>query len=333
MRIGYFLSSEEFGPRELVRQARLAEEAGFQGLWISDHFHPWTDAQGESPFVWSTIGAVAEATERMHVTTAVTCPTVRLHPAIVAQAAATSAVLLDGRFTLGVGSGEALNEHILGDAWPSVNVRLEMLEEAVAIIRQLWTGRQVEHSGRHYRVENARLYTLPETPPEIVVSGFGPKSIALAGRIGDGYCHTAPDGEAVERFRAAGGAGKVTQAGTKVCFGDDEAECVRTVHRLWPNEALPGELAQVLPNPAHFEQATELVTEDMIAEAVPCGPDLERHVAALQEYADAGFDELYVQQIGPEQDRFFEVFASEVLPRFAGGQPSSASNAQAAATP
>jgi G6PDH family F420-dependent oxidoreductase len=333
MRIGYFLSSEEFGPRELVRQARLAEEAGFHGLWISDHFHPWIDAQGESPFVWSTIGAIAQATERMHVTTAVTCPTVRLHPAIVAQAAATSAVLLDGRFTLGVGSGEALNEHILGDAWPAVNVRLEMLEEAVAIIRALWTGRQVEHTGPHYRVENARLYTLPETPPPIVVSGFGPKSIALAGRIGDGYCSTAPDGEAVERFRAGGGAGKLTQAGTKVCFGDDEAECVRTVHRLWPNEALPGELAQVLPNPAHFEQATQLVTEGMIAEAVPCGPDLERHVAALQGYADAGFAELYVQQIGPHQERFFEVFAREVLPRFAGDQPSSASKAQAAASP
>jgi G6PDH family F420-dependent oxidoreductase len=334
MRIGYFLSSEEYDPRELVRQARLAEEAGFQGLWISDHFHPWNDEQGQSPFVWSVIGALAEATERMQVTTGVTCPTVRVHPAIIAQAAATSAVLLEGRFALGVGTGEALNEHILGDQWPSANVRLEMLEEAVEVMRALWTGRQVEHAGRHYRVENARIYTLPEEPPPVIVSGFGPKSIEVAGRIGDGFCSTKPDADAIERFRASGGAGKVTQAGTKVCFGSDEAECRRTVHRLWPNEALPGELAQILPTPAHFEQATELVTEEMIGEAVPCGPDLERHVAALQEYADAGFDELYVQQIGPDQDRFFEVFAAEVLPRFAGGaQASGASSAHATATP
>jgi G6PDH family F420-dependent oxidoreductase len=334
MRIGYFLSSEEYGPRELVWQARRAEEAGFQGLWISDHFHPWNDEQGHSPFVWSTIGALAQATERMHVTTSVTCPTVRTHPAIIAQAAATSAVLLEGRFTLGVGSGEALNEHILGDRWPAAAVRLEMLEEAVAVIRALWTGRRIDHAGRHYRVENARIYTLPDEPPPILVSGFGPKAIALAGRIGDGFCSTKPEREDIERFRAAGGEGKLTQAGTKVCYGADEATCRRTVHRLWPNEALPGELAQVLPAPAHFEQATQLVTEAMIGDAVPCGPDLERHVAALQAYADAGFDELYVQQIGEDHDRFFEVFATEVLPRFAdGAQRSRASSAQTAATP
>ena len=316
MRIGYFLSSEEFGPRELVEQARLAEQAGFHGLWISDHYHPWIDEQGESPFVWSTIGAIARATERIPVTTGVTCPTLRIHPAVIAQAAATSAVLLEGRFALGVGSGEALNEHILGDPWPSADVRLEMLEEAIEVMRALWGGGQVEHRGRHYRVENARVYTLPDEPVPVLVSGFGPKSVDLAGRVGDGYCSTMPDAGLLERFRRAGGEGKRTQAGTKVCWGPDEAECRAEAHRLWPNEPLPGELAQVLPTPAHFEQASTLVTEDMVAEAVPCGPDLERHVAALQEYADAGFDELYVQQIGSRHERFFEVFASEVLPRF-----------------
>jgi G6PDH family F420-dependent oxidoreductase len=183
-------------------------------------------------------------------------------------------------------------------------------------MRELWAGKVVHHHGAHYRVEHARLYTLPDAPPPVIVSGFGPRSVELAGRIGDGYATTMPDAELIGRFRAAGGAGKPVQAGTKVCFGADEAECRRTVHRLWPNEVLPGELAQVLPTPAHFEQAAELVTEEMVGEAVPCGPDLERHVAALQEYADAGVDELYVQQIGGGHEAFFEAYARDVLPRF-----------------
>jgi G6PDH family F420-dependent oxidoreductase len=243
---------------------------------------------------------------------------VRIHPAVIAQAAATSAVLLDGRFALGVGSGEALNEHILGDAWPDADTRLEMLEEAVEVMRELWTGKTVDHRGRHYRVQHARLYTCPDAPPPVYVSGFGPKSVGLAGRIGDGYCITMPDAELISGFRSAGGGDKLVQAGTKVCYGPDEAEARRTVHRLWPNEALPGELAQVLPTPQHFEQACELVTEEMIGEAVPCGPDLDRHVAALQAFADAGVDELYVQQVGGGHDAFFEAYAREVLPRFNG---------------
>ena len=315
MRIGYFLSCEEFGPQELIRQARLAEAAGFDRVWISDHYHPWVDEQGHSPFVWSVIGALATATERLHVTTAVTCPTIRIHPAVIAQAAATSSVLLDGRFSLGVGSGEALNEHILGDKWPEADVRLEMLEESIEVMRLLWQGGNQSHRGRHYTVENARLYTLPDEPPPVLVSGFGPKSIELAARVGDGYCATMPEPEFVEQYRGQGGKGPV-QGGTKVCWGPDAAECRATVYRRWPNEALPGELAQILPTPRHFEQATELVTEEMIGESVPCGPDLDRHVAALEEYADAGFDELYVQQVGTHHEEFFDVFAREVLPRF-----------------
>ena len=315
MRIGYFLSCEEFGPQELIRQARLAEAAGFDRVWISDHYHPWVDAQGESAFVWSVIGALATATDRLHVTTAVTCPTVRIHPAVIAQAAATSAVLLDGRFSLGVGSGEALNEHILGEHWPEADVRLEMLEEAIEVMRLLWQGGNHSHRGRHYTVENARVYTLPDEPLPVLVSGFGPKAIDLAARVADGYCAVMPDASFVERYRSGGGTG-VVQAGTKVCWGPDEAECRKTVHRLWPNEALPGELAQILPTPKHFEQATELVTEEMIGESVPCGPDMDRHLAALQEFADAGFDELYVQQVGTRHEEFFDVYAREVLPRF-----------------
>jgi G6PDH family F420-dependent oxidoreductase len=317
MRIGYFLACEEFGPNELVEQARLARKAGLDRLWISDHYHPWNDEQGHSPFVWSVIGALAAAVPGMHVTTAVTCPTVRIHPAVIAHAAATSAVLLDGRFTLGVGSGEALNEHILGDPWPEADVRLEMLEEAIEVMRGLWEGGQYSHYGVHYAVENARIYTLPKEPPAIFVSGFGPKAVDLAARVGDGYCAVMPDADLVGRFRQHGGGGKVVQGGTKVCWGADERECVRTAHRLWPNEALGGELAQILPQPAHIEQATALVTEEMIAESVPCGPDVERIVQSFREFADAGFDELYVQQIGERQAEFFDVLEREIAPRFA----------------
>jgi G6PDH family F420-dependent oxidoreductase len=313
MRIGCFLSSEEFAPGDLVAQARRAEEAGFHALWISDHYHPWNDEQGHSGFVWSVIGAISQVTD-LPITNAVTCPTVRIHPAILAQAAATSSVLLEGRFGLGVGSGEALNEHILGDRWPEADVRLEMLEEAVEVIRMLWQGGQRSHRGRHYTVENARIYDLPEQPPPVLVSGFGPKATRLAARIGDGYCTTAPDKEAIELYRSEGGKGPV-HAGTKVCFMADEDEARATAHRLWPNEALPGELAQVLPTPAHFEQACELVEPEMLV--TPVGPDLDAHEASLRQYLEAGVDELFVQQIGPDQDAFFDTWAREILPRFA----------------
>jgi G6PDH family F420-dependent oxidoreductase len=315
MKIGLALSCEENAPLALVDQARRAEAAGFHALWISDHYHPWNDEQGHSPFVWSVIGAIAQATD-LPIITAVTCPTMRIHPAVIAQAAATSAVMTNGRFALGVGSGEALNEHIFGDAWPEADERLEMLEESIEVLRLLWSGGQQSFEGVHYRVSNARVYDLPDTPPPIYVSGFGPKATELAARIGDGYCTTAPDDELIGKYRSAGGKGPV-QAGAKVCFGRDEAQARRTAHRLWPNVGLPGELAQILPTPAHFEQAGSLVTEDMVAETVPCGPDLDRHAEALREYEQAGVDELFVQQIGPDQDLFFDEWAPAILPKLA----------------
>jgi G6PDH family F420-dependent oxidoreductase len=314
MKIGYFLSSEEWGPRELVAQAVKAEQAGFEGLWISDHCHPWNDEQGHSPFVWSTIGAIAQATDAMKLTTAVTCPTIRIHPAIIAQAAATSAVLLEGRFCLGLGSGEALNEHILGGRWPGADERLDMLEEAVDVIRTLWQGGVQDYRGRHYRVEHARVYDLPDRPPPIVISGFGSKSVELAARIGDGYCTVGPDADAVKQFRSQAARGTLIQGGLKVCWGEDEARARTLVHRLWPNDALPGELAQILPTPQHFEQASTLVSVDALTADMACGPDIERHVEAITAYADAGFDELYVNQIGPDQDAFFAAYRDRVLP-------------------
>jgi G6PDH family F420-dependent oxidoreductase len=314
MRIGYALSSEEHGPRELVDQARRAQAAGFEALWISDHYHPWNDEQGQSPFVWATIGALSQAVS-IPVTTAVTCPILRIHPAVVAQAAATCAVLHEGRFVLGVGTGEALNEHILGDPWPETDVRLEMLEEAVMVMRRLWDGGVVSHRGTHFRVQDARLYTLPAERPQVYVSGFGSKSQATAGRIGDGYMTTKPDKDGIARFRAGGGAGKPVQAQLKVCWDGDRDRAVATVHRLWPNELLPGQLAQELPYPSLFEQASELVTKEMVRESpTPMGPDVDEHVQAIRTYLDAGCDEVYVGQIGPEHDEFFRAYEQDVLP-------------------
>ncbi|MCF3122110.1 TIGR03557 family F420-dependent LLM class oxidoreductase [Streptomyces arenae] len=310
---GYFLASEEFTPAELLDQARAAEQAGFDCLAISDHYHPWTGEQGESPFVWTMIGALAQVTS-LPVTTFVTCPTTRLHPALNAQAVATSAVVADNRFRFGVGTGEALNEHILGGVWPAADVRFEMLEEAVQVIRNLLTGDEVTHRGRHYTVENARLYTVPDEPVPIHVSGFGPKAAALAGRIGDGFVTMTPDQDLVEQFRRSGGGQKPVLGGLKVCWGADREQAVKTVHRMWPTQFLPGELGQVLPSPAHFEQAATLVTEEAVAEGTVCGDDPQEHARAVTAYTDAGFDEVYVGQIGPDQQGFFDFYRSEVLP-------------------
>jgi G6PDH family F420-dependent oxidoreductase len=319
MKIGYFLSCEEYAPADLLRQAMLAEQSGFEALWISDHFHPWNDEQGNSPFVWSMIGALSQVCG-LPITTAVTCPIIRVHPVIVAQAAATSAVLLDGRFTLGIGTGEALNEHVAGARFPTIEQRLEMLEESVEIMRRLWSEEFVTHHGEHYTVENARLYTRPSTPPPIFVSGFGPKSAEVAGRIGDGYMTTTPNVETLDAFRTNGGAGKPTQAGYKVCWGVDDDIAVATAHRLWANSGIPGEVSQVLPSPKHFEQASELVTEQMTRDSIAYGNDIDRHVAAFAPYADAGFDEIYVSQMGGREtetsfEGFFDFYARDVLPK------------------
>ncbi len=313
--VGYALSSEEHRPNDLVRHARLAEEAGFTFALISDHYHPWVDAQGHSPFVWSVIGGIAQVTERLRLGTGVTCPTIRIHPAVIAQAAATAAAMMPGRFFLGVGTGENLNEHILGDRWPAHEVRAEMLDEAVAVIRLLWQGGTQSHRGRYYTVENARLYTLPEEPTLIVVAAGGPKAATLAGRIGDGLCATTAERSLVEGFERAGGTGKPRYGQMTVCWAEDEASARRTAHELWAFAALPGELSQELPTPAHFEQAVQIVTEEQVAESIVCGPDPERHIAKLREYADAGFDHVYVHQVGPNQEGFLRFYEREILPR------------------
>ena len=315
-RYGYFLSCEEYRPADLITQAKMAEQAGFDALWISDHYHPWLDEQGQSGFVWSLIGALSQASS-LPVTTAVTCPLQRQHPAVVAQAAATSALLTGNRFNLGVGTGEALNEHVLGDRWPSAEERLEMLEEAVQVIRDLLTGKLITHAGRHFTVDTARLYSVPDQPPPIYLSGFGDKAVRLAARIADGYMTVQPNADFVRLYREAGGGDRPVQGGLKVCWGPDEGHARKTMHRLWPTDAIPGEAAQLLPLPRHFGQVAELVSEEMIS--APCGPDPGVHASAVRAYVDAGFDEVYIGQVGGEVEGFFEFYAGQVLPRLRDG--------------
>ncbi|HSS74248.1 MAG TPA: TIGR03557 family F420-dependent LLM class oxidoreductase [Gaiellaceae bacterium] len=310
--LGFALSSEEHPPTDLVRWAVRAEECGFSFALISDHYHPWTDRQGHSPFVWGVIGGIAQATERLRLGTGVTCPTIRTHPGIIAQAAATAAAMMPGRFFLGVGSGENLNEHIFGDYWPAADERQEMLEEAIEVIRLLWQGGYQTHRGKHYRLENARLYSLPGELPGIAVAAAGPKAAELAASAGDALISTSPDAELVETYRNAGGDGP-RYGQLTVCFDTDEQRAVKTALEWWPNAALKGDLGQELPLPRHFEQAAENVTEDEIAEVIVCGPDLDRYLEKITEFEDAGFDHVYVHQVGTDQESFFRFAERELL--------------------
>ena len=313
-RLGYTLSSEEHPPLELARFAARAEEAGFEFALVSDHYHPWIDEQGQSPFVWGVLGAISQTTERLVVGTGVTCPTIRIHPALVAQAAATAAALMPDRFFLGVGTGENLNEHILADRWPSADERLEMLEEAIELIRELWQGELVSWRGRYFTVDRARVYTLPDDLPPIAVAAAAPKAARLAGRLGDALVSVAPDEEVVHEFESAGGNGKPRYGQLHVCWAESEEQARETAHRIWPNSALKGDLGQELALPSHFEESTTMVSEDDVAEAVVCGPDPERHRQAIEEYVDAGFDHVYVHQIGPDQEGFIRFYEREILP-------------------
>ncbi|ELY78321.1 TIGR03557 family F420-dependent LLM class oxidoreductase [Natrinema pallidum] len=313
---GYTLSSEEFGPTELVEIARRAEAAGFDFCSISDHFHPWVSAQGESPFVWSTLGAIAEATDEIEIGVGVTCPTIRVHPVTVAHAVATVAEMLGDRFTFGVGTGENLNEHVTGERWPEHDVRLEMLDEALNVMRSLWTGETTSHHGEHYTVENARLYTCPDEQPTTIGSAFGPQTADWVAKNADGLWCSGPKSEPVKAYEDAGGDGpKYTQL--HGCYADSEAEAIETILEQWPNGSLPGELGQELPTPAHFEQAAALVEkEDIAAAGTTTEPTAEAHIDSLERAIDAGYDHVYFHQIGPEQEQALAFYEDEVLPSF-----------------
>jgi alkanesulfonate monooxygenase SsuD/methylene tetrahydromethanopterin reductase-like flavin-dependent oxidoreductase (luciferase family) len=295
---GAFLSTEEHPPLALVDQAVRAEAAGFEALWVSDHYHPWNDAQGHAPFVWSVLGAIAGRTSTVRCTTAVTAPVVRIHPAVVAQAAATTAAMFEGRFSLGVGTGEALNEHILGDAWPTLDVRLEMLEEAGrgdagAVDRRAGPPPRHALHGRHGPALHAAGRAAARAGVRLRAQGDH------AGRAHrDGYLNVDPSAELLQLYREQGGRGPA-HGGVKVCWSQDEAEARRTVHRLWAHTAIPGEVGQLLPSPAHFEQISSVVTEEMAVGAVGAvGNRVEDFVEAVRPYVDAGYDEVYLSQIG-----------------------------------
>ena len=315
VQIGYKLSSEEHPANDLVSQAQRAEECGFSFAMISDHFHPWIDAQGQSPFVWPVIGAIAQATKNLLLGTAVTCPTIRIHPGVIAQAAATAASMMPGRFILGVGSGENLNEHIFGHRWPPARIRREMLKEAVEIIRLLWAGKQESYHGQYYQLENARIYTLPKTLPPIVIAAGGSNAAKLAGNIGDGFVGTAPEKKLLSAFSEAGGAGKPCYGELTVCWAEDEDKAQQTAYQLWPIPGLSGPLLSELALPAYFEQAADMIDQSAVAKTVICGPDPKRYLQAIKQYADAGYSHVFVHQIGPNQEGFFEFFKREILPK------------------
>lgn len=310
---GLTLSSEEHPPGKLIDLAAEAESRGFDFVSISDHYHPWLSTQGHSPFVWSVLGGIARATDSIEVGVGVTCPTMRIHPAVVAQAVATTACLLEDRFTWGVGTGENLNEHVIGAGWPTAPERREMLVEAVDVVRRLLGGESVSMQGDFYTVEDARLFDIPDNPPPIVFSAFGPDAARTAATHGDGLWITGPDSDTVETFRSAGGSGPVWTQLT-VSWDTDADLALERALRQWSNTALPGQLNQDLRTVLHFEQAVELVTPDDMRASLPCGPDVEPIVDSLRSAEKAGADHIYLHQVGDPAAGFLDMWENEILP-------------------
>jgi coenzyme F420-dependent glucose-6-phosphate dehydrogenase len=311
MDIGYWLSSEEHSPVELVENAKRAEAAGFGHVLVSDHIHPWVDAQGHSPFVWGVIGAIAEATERIQLGTAVTCPLIRMHPAIVAHAAATAQALMDGRFFLGVGTGENLNEHVLGDRWPRADERLEMLEEAVELIRKLLGGDYETFRGKHYTVEQLKLYDAPKQAPPIVIAAKAENAAKLAAEKGDGTMNTSPDPDIVKTYRSAGGKGPI-YGKVAGAFVADENEAKKIAKERQPNTGMGGDLSTELALPRDFEAVAELVRPEDLEDSLVLGTDAGKWRAKIDEFADAGFTHVSLHNVAKDQGEFIE-FAKELI--------------------
>ncbi len=313
MRYGYKLSAEGFGPKELVRQAKLAEASGFDFVDISDHYHPWLDSQGHSPFAWTVLGAIAATTESLRLVTGVTCPTVRYHPAIIAQAAATLGIVSDGRFTLGVGSGERLNEHVVGRGFPAVADRQAMLREAL-VIRLLWQGGYQSYRGEWLDLEDARVFDLPDALPLIAVAAGGPDAAELAAELGDGMFGVDPDPELFGTYRGSGGTGPAYgEVGLAWAETEDAAVTAAFETSRW---SLTGwKVMSELPNPVNFEAAAQVVKPEDVAEAMPCGPDAAKHLAAIREYEDVGYDHVVLADNGPDPDGFMDFFARELKPQ------------------
>jgi G6PDH family F420-dependent oxidoreductase len=314
MRIGYKLSAEGFGPKELIRQAVRAEQAGFDFVEISDHYHPWLDVQGHSPFAWTVLGAIAAKTDRIGLATGVTCPSVRYHPAIIAQAAATLAIVSDDRFTLGVGAGERLNEHVVGQGFPSVRGRHERLREALEIINLLWQGGYQSYEGKHLQLEDARVFDLPEKLPVVAVAAGGRQAAKLAAELGSGLFATEPRADLVEAFTAAGGSGP-KYAEVPMAWAETEEAGVQEALKTTRWAVTGWKVMSELPNPVNFEAASATVTADDIREQFTVGPDAGPYVEAVGKYVEAGYDHIVLQNAGPDPDGFIDFFAKDLRDR------------------
>jgi len=313
-RYGYTLMGEQSGPRQLVDNAVRAERAGFDFAVCSDHYYPWLAEQGHSPYAWAVLGAAAYATDVIGLMSFVTCPTRRYHPAVVAQKAATVSLLSGGRFTLGLGAGENLNEHVVG-SWPHVVQRHQMLAEALEIILPLLDGQTVHHSGDYFEVPEARLWDLPEEGVPVGLAVSGPDSCALAGEYADAMIASEPRPELVAGFEAAGGAGRPRYGQVAICYGPDEAQCRRTAYEQFRWSGLGWPVNSELPHPRAFERASAAVTEEQVAQAISCGPDIDKHVAAVHRFVAAGFTHVAVVQIGATgQAAFLDAAEKELLP-------------------
>lgn len=317
VRIGYTQLCEQRGPKELVSDVVLAEQAGFEFSVVSDHFHPWLEQQGHSPYAWAILSASAIRTRTIELMSYVTCPTIRYHPAVVAQKAATVALLADGRFRLGLGAGEALNERVVGRGWPDADTRQEMLREAIEVIRALWSGGYVTYSGEYLKVESARLFDLPSRPIPLGVAVSGTNSCRLAGELADLLIATAPQARLIELFHQHGGEGRPAVAQLPVCYGPDPAKCLSLARDQFAWAATGWKVQSELPGPVNFAAATQFVREEDMAQLIPHGPDLEPYVAGVREYVRAGFDEVALVQIGPDQDAFCDFYANTLRPALA----------------
>lgn len=328
-RFGYTLMTEQSGPRELVRYAVAAEQAGFDFEVSSDHYSPWLTEQGHAPYAWSLLGAVAQATERVEFMTYVTCPTMRYHPTVVAQGAATLGLLSEGRFTLGLGSGENLNEHTIGQGWPAVETRQDMLEEAVEIIRALFEGDLVTYRGEHFDVDSARLWDLPEQPVRLGLAVSGERSIERFAPLADDLIAVEPRSDLVEEWNGVEGVARIGDGARAIgqipiCWDPDEKAAVTRAHEQFRWFAGGWKVNADLPTTSGFAGATQFVREEDVADQIPCGPDLDKVVEAVSEFWEAGFTDVALVQIGDEgQDRFLAEAAGPLLEKLRDAAPSS----------
>ena len=326
-RFGYTLMTEQSGPRDLVRYAVAAEETGFDFEVMSDHYSPWLTEQGHAPYAWATLGAVAQATSRVGLMTYVTCPTLRYHPAVVAQKAATLQILADGRFTLGLGSGENLNEHVVGEGWPAIAERQDMLAEAIEVIRALHTGDLVDHRGDFFQVDSARIWDLPEQGVDIGVAVAGERAIGRFAPLADHLVAVEPKAEIVTTWNDVDGAPHIGQDARAIgqipiCWDPDEDAAIARAHEQFRWFGGGWSVNADLPTPAGFAGATTYVRPEDVAESIPCGPDLDQVVEAVSAYWQAGFTDVALVQIGDEgQDRFLAEAAGPLLEKLRAAAP------------